>query len=65
MRKGHPWRITYRGWRITHDPLGCLACYRLAGKEIRWCYFGCSVDVIKMEIDRRENLIQQLQKLDQ
>ena len=50
------WKIHYKGWVITHDPFGALACYRSEGTELTWCYFGCSVDVIKMEIDRREYL---------
>lgn len=50
------WRRKYRGWIITHDPYGTLACYREAGNTLEWCYFGCSVDVIKMEIDKREAL---------
>ena len=50
------WGINYKGWRITHDPYGTLACYRLAGEGLEWCYFGCSVDVIKLAIDRREAL---------
>ena len=50
------WERRYKGWVITHDPYGMLACYREEGPELRWCYFGCSVDVIKMEIDRREFL---------
>lgn len=49
------WRIRYKGWIITHDPLGTLACYRDDGSPIVWCYFGCSVDVIKLMIDRREH----------
>lgn len=48
------WAIHYKGWCITHDPYGALACYREAGDTLEWCYFGCSVDVIKMAIDRRE-----------
>lgn len=48
------WKINYKGWVITHDPYGTLACYRRDGDALEWCYFGCSVDVIKMEIDRRE-----------
>ena len=54
MSKG--WKLYYKGWVITHDPYGALACYRRAGVMLEWCYFGCSVDVIKMEIDRREML---------
>lgn len=54
MRK--TWKINYKGWVITHDPCGALACYRLDGDTLQRCYFGCSVDVIKMEIDRREYL---------
>ena len=50
------WKIYYKGWVIKHDPYGALACYRLAGDDLEWCYFGSSVDVIKMEIDRREYL---------
>lgn len=48
------WAINYKGWCITHDPYGTLACYRLDGDTLEWCYFGCSVDVIKFMIDRRE-----------
>lgn len=48
------WSIKYKGWIITHDPYGTLACYRLEGEELRWCYLGCSVDVIKRRIDERE-----------
>lgn len=56
---GKRWGIKYKGWLITHDPYGTLACYRLEGDALEWCYFGCSVDVIKMEIDRREWLAQE------
>lgn len=59
MRRGQPWRITYRGWRITHDPLGHLACYRLGPEPLRWCYFGCTVDVIKLGINQREAIAKQ------
>ena len=55
-----PWRRYYRGWVITHDPHGILACYRGHGRILRWCYFGSSIDTIKLAIDRREDLIQQL-----
>ena len=48
------WKTFYKGWCITHDPYGTLACYRMDGNTLEWCYFGCSVDVIKMAIDRRE-----------
>lgn len=48
------WKIRYHGWIITHDAYGTLACYREAGDSIIWCYFGCSLDVIKREIDLRE-----------
>ena len=54
--KNRRWSIKYRGWLITHDPYGTLACYRLDGSPLRWCYFGCSVDVIKRRIDEREYL---------
>ena len=64
MRRGHPWMITYKGWRITHDPLGHLACYRLAGRELYWCYPASTVEGIKNEIDRREDLLQRLRELD-
>lgn len=47
------WKIYYKGYVITHDPYGCLACYLMDGDSLEWCYFGCSVDVIKFEIDRR------------
>ena len=64
MRKGQPWRITYRGWRITHDPLGRLACYRLSGRELYWCYPGITVAAIKAAIDRREVYAQHVQQMD-
>ena len=64
MRRGQPWRITYRGWRITHDPLGRLACYRLSGRELRWCYFGNSLFLIKHNIDQREDYLERIRELD-
>lgn len=48
------WHINYKGWRITHDGYGKLACYRLEGDTLKWCYFGNTVADIKAEIDRRE-----------
>lgn len=48
------WHINYRGWRICHDPLGAIACYRLGEGPLEWCYFGRTVAEIKSEIDRRE-----------
>ena len=50
------WHINYKGWRITHDPLGKLACYWIEGGTLNWCYFGNSINSIKAEIDRREFL---------
>ena len=51
------WAINYKGWIITHDPYGTLACYRSGyDAPLHWCYFGCSVDVIKRQIDKREYL---------
>lgn len=50
------WTIKYKGWIITHDPYGALACYRMGDTPLCWCYFGCSVDVIKRQIDKREYL---------
>lgn len=50
------WSRVYKGWVITHDPLGTLACYRLDRSPPCWCYFGSSIDVIKREIDMREML---------
>lgn len=47
------WKIYYKGYVITHDSYGCLACYLMDGDSLEWCYFGASVDVIKFEIDRR------------
>lgn len=49
------WKRYYRGWVIKHDPLGKLACYRIATPMLEWCYFGNTVQKIKEEIDRREN----------
>ena len=51
------WHINYNGWRITHDPYGNLACYRIAGDVLEWCYFGDTLAEIKEEIDRREMLV--------
>ena len=48
------WHINYKGWCITKDPYGTLACYRIEGSRLKWCYFGSSIDTIKLEIDRRE-----------
>ena len=48
------WKIYYKGWVIKHDPLGKVACYRVAGYALEWCYFGSTVAEIKAEIDRRE-----------
>ena len=51
------WHINYKGWRIAHDPLGVLACYRLGyDTPLVWCYFGRTLAEIKAEIDRREML---------
>ena len=50
------WRRYYKGWVITHDAYGALCCYWLDGPELRYCYFGSSMDIIKAEIDRREYL---------
>ena len=50
------WHIRYKGWIITHDPLGQLACYRLGyDSPLVWCYFSDRVSGIKEEIDRRES----------
>ena len=54
-RFGRTWHINYKGWRICHDPLGRLACYRIPGETLEWCYFGSTLAEIKAEIDRREN----------
>ena len=51
------WKIRYKGWVITHDPYGELACYRDDGTSLVWCYFGSSVAVIKQEIDNREFIL--------
>lgn len=48
------WHINYMGWRICHDPCGKLACYRLDGKNLEWCYFGDKLRDIKAEIYCRE-----------
>lgn len=64
MRKGQPWRTTYRGWRITHDPLGHLACYRLGQEPIRWCYFGNCMFLIKLNIDQREDYLESVRQHD-
>ena len=53
MRK---WKIRYKGYIITHDSFGCLACYREDGSVLDWIYLGCSIDVIKFEIDRRVDI---------
>jgi hypothetical protein len=51
------WHINYKGWRIAHDPLGVLACYRLGyDTPLLWSYFGGTLAEIKAEIDRREML---------
>lgn len=47
------WCRYYKGWVITHDPMGKLACYYLEGPGLYWCYFGDSVQEIKQGIDRR------------
>ena len=48
------WHINYNGWRICHDPAGKLACYKLDGDTLEWCYFGDTLEDIKREIDKRE-----------
>ena len=48
------WSIKYKGWIITHDPYGFLACYMMDGYELTWCYFGNSLEEVKRRIDERE-----------
>ena len=47
------WKIRYKGFIITYDPLGFLACYWEDGPVLDWLYLGSRIDVIKSEIDRR------------
>lgn len=49
------WSIKYKGWIITHDPYGTMACYKLGfDTPLQWCYFGNSLEEVKRRIDEIE-----------